>query len=56
MGWRMCGRACVEHTERQQKNKSRSEAGRRRRRRKERDETGRLVPVMIILAPVGTFG
>lgn len=25
-------------------------------RRKERDETRRVVPVMIILAPVGTFG
>lgn len=43
------GRACVEHTKKQQKkNKSISVEG----RRKERDETGRVVPVMIILAPV----
>lgn len=34
------------------KNKSMSVEG----RRKEKDETGRVVPVMIILAPVGTCG
>lgn len=46
------GRACVVHTDKQQENKSRSEEG----RRKQRDDTARVVSVMITLAPAGTFG
>lgn len=44
--------ACVEHTEKQQENTSGTAEG----RRKEQDETRRVVSVIIIVAPVGTFG